>query len=331
MPQQMENTGEILIYSGSDHQLQLEVRLEGDTVWLNRNQLAALFGRDVKTIGKHIGNVFKEAELDAHSVVAIFATTATDGKSYQVEHYNLDLIISVGYRVNSKRGTQFRQWATQRLRDYLVKGYAINERQLKASEERFLALKSSLQLLENVVQRQPLTSDEAVSLLKVVAEYAQALDLLDQYDHQRLSIPEMEEAKVKKLEYAEAIAQITLWREQHQAGRLFGNEKDASFRSSLEAIYQTFDGNDLYPTTREKAAHLLYFIVKNHSFSDGNKRIAAGLFVYFLDKNAMLHKADGSKIIADNALVAITMMVAESDPREKEIMTKLIVNLLLTK
>ena len=318
----------IEIYDAQDGSTTIEVKMDNDTVWLNRNQISELFDRYVKTIGKHINNVFKEGELNENSVVANFATTAKDGKTYKVDYYNLDVIISVGYRVNSKRGTQFRQWATQRLKDYLVKGYAVNEQKLKASQEQLNSLKQSIKLLENVVAKKELSSDETKGLLKVVSEYAQALDLLDQYDHQRLQIPSTKKEKLQKLAYKEAIEQIHLWRAKQKAGKLFGNEKDQSFKSSLETIYQTYNGVDLYPSIVEKAANLLYFVVKNHSFSDGNKRIAAGLFVFFLDKNRKLYNSDGSKIIADNALVALTIMIAESKTEEKEMMTKLIVNLI---
>ena len=214
------------------------------------------------------------------------------------------MIISVGYRVKSKQGRQFRQWASQRLKDYLLKGYAINEQKLKTSQQQLNDLKQSLRLLGNMVQQSQLNNEEAIGLLKVVTDFSHALDLLDQYDHQRLSIPEVQEITINKLKYEEAIQQIQIWRDKHKAGKLFGNEKDESFKSSLETIYQTFDGIDLYPSIKEKAANILYFVVKNHSFSDGNKRIAAGLFLYFLDKNKQLYSPDGIKTIADNTLVA---------------------------
>jgi prophage maintenance system killer protein len=326
----MENKDQIVIYKAADGQTQIDVQLQNETVWLNRQQLSVLFDRDIKTIGKHINNVFKEGELEQRTVVAKFATTAKDGKSYETEHYNLDLIISVGYRVKSKRGTQFRIWANKVLKDFLVKGYALNEKKLKEAQKQFLALQQSIKLLENVVNQKQLNSDEATSLLKVITEYSHALNLLDQYDHQKLTIQKKEDKGINKLTYKEAIEQIKLWRDSHNGGALFGNEKDASFKSSLETIYQTFDGIDLYPSIEEKAANLLYFVVKNHSFSDGNKRIAAGLFVFFLDKNRKLYKLDGGKIIADNALVAITIMIAESNTEEKDVMIKLIVNLMLS-
>ena len=315
----------IEIYKGKDNQTQIEVKFESESVWLTQAQLTQLFERDRTVITKHINNVFKEQELDEKSNVQKMHIANSDKP---VAYYSLDVIISVGYRVKSLRGTQFRQWATQRLKDYLVKGYVVNEQKLKASQEQLNSLKQSIKLLEKVVAKKELSSDETKGLLKVVSEYAQALDLLDQYDHQRLQIPSTQKEKLQKLAYKEAIEQIHLWRAKQKAGKLFGNEKDQSFKSSLETIYQTYNGVDLYPSIIEKAANLLYFVVKNHSFSDGNKRIAAGLFVFFLDKNRKLYNSDGSKIIADNALVALTIMIAESKTEEKEMMTKLIVNLI---
>ena len=326
----MEN--QIEIYKSSDNAIELQVSLDNDTVWLNRNQLAILFDRDVKTIGKHINNVFLEGELSKKAVVANFATTAIDGKTYQVDHYNLDVIISVGYRVKSKQGTQFRQWATQRLKDYLVKGYAINEKRLQEATGKFQDLKNAVKLAAKAGNIEALTSVEAKGILGVIEQYAYALETLDKYDHQRLTIETPnEETEIQKLTYENAIQQIIIWRDFQKAGNLFGNEKDQSFKSSLETIYQTFDGIDLYPTFEEKAANLLYYIVKNHSFSDGNKRIAAGLFVYFLDMNNKLLNEEGNKRIGDNALVAITIMIAESKSDEKDMMVKLVVNLINNK
>ena len=295
---------EIILYTASDNKTQIDVQFDNETVWLNRDQIATLFGRDIKTIGKHVNNVFKEEELDKKSVVAKFATTARDGKIYQVDFYNLDVIISVGYRVKSKQGTQFRQWATQRLKDYLVKGYALNEKRLKELDYKYSDLQKAIKLASNAGNIESLSSTEAKGILKVIEEYAYALETLDKYDHQILTIETSEsDAAIQKLTYDEAIHQIRVWRDFQKAGNLFGNEKDQSFRSSLETIYQTFDDTDLYPSFEEKAANLLYFIVKNHSFSDGNKRIAAGLFVYFLDMNNQLLNESGNKRIGDNALV----------------------------
>ncbi len=323
---------EIILYTASDNKTQIDVQFDNETVWLNRDQIATLFGRDIKTIGKHVNNVFKEEELDKKSVVAKFATTARDGKIYQVDFYNLDVIISVGYRVKSKQGTQFRQWATQRLKDYLVKGYALNEKRLKELDYKYSDLQKAIKLASNAGNIESLSSTEAKGILKVIEEYAYALETLDKYDHQILTIETSEsDAAIQKLTYDEAIHQIRVWRDFQKAGNLFGNEKDQSFRSSLETIYQTFDDTDLYPSFEEKAANLLYFIVKNHSFSDGNKRIAAGLFVYFLDMNNQLLNESGNKRIGDNALVAITIMIAESKSEEKEMMIKLVVNLINNK
>lgn len=323
---------QIEIYKSSNDAIQLQVNLDNDTVWLNRHQLALLFDRGIKTIGKHINNIFEEQELDSNSTVAKFATVQIEGErkvNREIEHYNLDVIISVGYRVKSKQGTQFRQWATQRLKDYLVRGYVLNEKRLKELNYKYSELQNAIKLASNAGNVESLSSTEAKGILKVIETYAYALETLDKYDHQRLTIDDEEsEGELYKLTYNEAIEQINIWRDFQKAGKLFGNEKDESFKSSLATIYQTFDEIDLYPSLEEKAANLLYFVVKNHSFSDGNKRIAAGLFVYFLDLNNKLYNEFGNKRIGDNALVAITIMIAESKSDEKEMMIKLVVNLI---
>lgn len=324
----MKNKSEVLIYQSPDGQTSIDVKLEDDTVWLNLNQISSLFERDKSVISRHISNIFKEGELERNSVVAKNATTGTDGKVYQVEYFNLDLIISVGYRVNSTRGTQFRIWANKILRDYLVKGYAVNEKRLQEQSRQLEELKQTVKLLGNVVTSKDLSSDEASGLLKVITDYTYALDVLDQYDHQVLEIHDTTRKELFQVTYDEAIKAIKGLHEKFGGSSLFGNEKDESFRGSLAAIYQTFDGQNLYPSVEEKAAHLLYFVIKNHSFSDGNKRIAAFLFVWFLEKNGILYKADGSKRIADNALVALTLMIAESKPEEKDMMVKVVVNLI---
>jgi prophage maintenance system killer protein len=313
--------GEIIIYQPGEGGGRLEVRLEQETLWLNLNQIAAVFERDKSVISRHLSNVFREGELDQGSVVAFFATTATDGKTYQVEYFNLDAILSVGYRVNSRRGTQFRIWATQALRDHLVRGYSVNAKRLKE-------LRQSLKLVGQVLERYDVTSDQARALLRVVTDYAFALDLLDDYDHQRVSVARLKPEKAKGIDYDEAITVIGELRRKFGGSDLFGREKDQSLRGSLGAVMQSFDGKDLYPSLEEKAAQLLYFLVKNHSFVDGNKRIAAALFLWFMEKNGMLYRADGSRHIADNALVAITLMIAESDPNQKDILTKVVVNLI---
>lgn len=329
---------EIILYTASDNQTQIDVQFENETVWLNQKQIAELFAKDRTVITKHINNVFKEGELHETEVCANFAHTtqhgAIKGKTQETttKYYNLDVIISVGYRVKSKQGTQFRQWATQRLKDYLIKGYALNEKRLKELNYKYSDLQKAIKLASNAGNIESLSSNEAKGILKVIEEYAYALETLDKYDHQKLTIEtSSSQASIKKLTYEEAITQINLWRDYQKAGNLFGNEKDQSFKSSLETIYQTFDDNDLYPSFEEKAANLLYFVVKNHSFSDGNKRIAAGLFVYFLDMNNQLLNESGNKRIGDNALVAITIMIAESKSEEKEMMIKLVVNLINNK
>jgi prophage maintenance system killer protein len=321
---------QIEIYKSLDNKIELSVNLDNETVWLNRQQLAILFDRDVKTIGKHINNVFEEKELDSISTVANFATVQLEGGreiKRKIEHYNLDVIISVGYRVKSKQGTQFRQWATQRLKEYLVKGYAINEKRLKEAENKFKELKQAVSLLETIAKTKVITGDEAQGLLKVLGDYAFALDILDQYDYQTLKINETGNQEVFRISYAEAKKAIAGLKIKFGGSQLFGNEKDDSFKGSLETIYQTFDGKELYTSVEEKAAHLLYFVTKNHSFSDGNKRIAALLFVWFLDRNALLY-CQGDKVIDDNALVALTLMIAESKPDDKDMMVKVVVNLI---
>lgn len=321
----MKETTEIIAYQSPDGEVQVEVTLDRETVWLSQAQMGILFGRDYKTISKHIGNIFKEGELYKNSVVAKFATTAGDGKSYQVEYYSLDVIISVGYRVKSRQGTNFRIWATKVLRNHLLNKA---KRTSASFEERYLQLVKVIEMATRSTDTQSLSSEEAGGILKILQEYAYALETLDKYDHQKLEITTEDEPDSLPLEYDEAVSLINEWREFQKSGRLFGNEKDNSFKSSLETIFQTFDGKDLYPSTEEKAANLLYFIVKNHSFTDGNKRIAAGLFVYFLDKNRKLYRNDGSKRIGDNALVAMTIMIAAGKPEEKDIITKLVVNLI---
>jgi prophage maintenance system killer protein len=298
---------------------QIEVRFENETVWLNRTQLSFLFGRDIKTIGKHVNNVFREGELDKNSVVANFATTAEDGKIYQVDHYNLDVIISVGYRVKSKRGTQFRQWATQRLKDYLIKGYSVNHQRLEQ-------LQQSFKLIREAALSDEFSKSQVKEIIDVLSDYALGLDILDGYDKQNLELGNVNTHPSFQISYQEAKHAIDELRIKFGGSSLFGNEKDDSFKSSISAINQTFDGKDLYPSIEEKAAHLLYFVVKNHSFTDGNKRIAAWLFVWFLAKNNYLKDQSGRPKIANNALAAITLMIALSKPEEKELMILVIVN-----
>ncbi|MEK6477092.1 virulence protein RhuM/Fic/DOC family protein [Catalinimonas sp. 4WD22] len=325
----MDNNNPIEIFATEDGSTEIQVRLQQDTAWLSLNQMTELFDRDKSVISRHLANVFKEGELKRNSVVAKFATTAADGKTYQVEYFNLDVIISVGYRVKSKRGTQFRIWASNVLRQYLVQGYALNQKRLLEQQQAQMnKLQQAIRMISEMPERTELSTDEAASILKVLQEYSYALDILDQYDHQSVEVRHIQPQETYRLTYSEARKQIDRWRDHYGAGKLFGNEKDESFKSSIDTIYQTFDGMDLYPSVEEKAAHLLYFIVKNHSFSDGNKRIAAGIFVWFLDKNRMLYRTDKSKRIADNALVALTLMIAESKADEKELIINVVVNLI---
>ncbi len=327
----MENKGDIIIYQTNDGQTSIDVKLEDETVWLSQAQMVELFQQTKQNISLHIKNIFNEKELDRISVVKDSLTTASDGKKYKTKYYNLDLIISVGYRVKSNRGTQFRIWANKILKDYLVKGYAVNEKRLQEQSRQLEELKQTVKLLGNVVSSKELSSNEAAGLLKVVTDYTYALDVLDQYDHQVLEIQGTTKDEAFQITYDEAMKAIAGLRQKFGGSSLFGNEKDESFQGSLAAIYQTFGGRYLYPSVEEKAANLLYFVIKNHSFSDGNKRIAAFLFVWFLERNGILYKADGSKRIADNALVALTLMIAESRPEEKDMMVKVVVNLINVK
>ena len=321
----------IVIYKDKNNSIQLEVKLDGDMVWLTRQQIATLFGRDYKTISKHINNALKE-ELADEVVVAKFENTtqhgAIEGKTqtHELEYFNLEMVTSVGYRVKSSRGVQFRKWANKILKDYLVKGYAVNERIRK---EQIGELRQLVGMLGRTIQNQPLLStDETIALFEVVTDYSYALDTLDNYDYERLTINKTTKDEPFHATYENALETIDRLREKFGGSSLFGNEKDDSFKSSIGQIYQTFGGEELYPSVEEKAAMLLYLVTKNHSFSDGNKRIAATLFLWFLNNNHILYRPDGSKRIADNTLVAITLMIAESRTEEKDVMVKVVVNLI---
>jgi prophage maintenance system killer protein len=323
---------DILLYQSPDGQIRLDVQLDHDTVWLTQAQMSELFDVSRPNITMHLRNVFKENELVEDSVSKESLLTAADGKSYRTKYYNLDVIISVGYRVKSLRGTNFRQWATQVLRQYLVQGYVLNETRLRESARQLADLKRLVQLQSEVATNQELTADQSQALLRVLGDYARALDVLDQYDHQRLRVaPETvaaSETETFELTPESARQAINALRVQFGGSELFGREKDQSFESSVRTIYQSFGGQELYPSVEEKAANLLYFVVKNHSFSDGNKRIAAFLFVYFLDRNGCLYRTDGTRRLADNALVALTLLIAESKPEDKNTMATLVVNLI---
>ena len=313
----------IIIYQTEDGQTQIDVRLENDTVWLSANQMAVLFGRDEKTVRKHINNVFSDQEVP-QDINTHFLRV--NGVKQPVAYYTLDVIISVGYRVKSKQGVQFRQWANRILKEYVIKGYAVNDRIRK---EQIGELRQLVGMLGRTIQNQTLIStDETNALFEVVTDYTYALDTLDNYDYERLSIDKITKEEPFHATYENAIEAINGLREKFGGSSLFGNEKDDSFKSSIGQIYQTFGGEELYPSVEEKAAMLLYLVTKNHSFSDGNKRIAATLFLWFLNNNGILYRQDGSKRIADNTLVALTLMIAESKTEEKDVMVKVVVNLI---
>lgn len=327
-----ENTAApIVIYQSADGSIATEVRLEGETVWLSQKQMAELFDKNIMTVNEHIANVFAEGELDPSATIRKFLIVRQEGKrevKREIEHYNLDAIISVGYRVKSKQGTQFRIWANRVLKDYLVQGYSLNQQRLEAQHEKLVELKQAIALSARLIHNKSLSTSESQGILEILEKYSHALTVLDDYDHQRLRVVGTRTLAHAKITYAEAMQQIKLWRSQEKLGGLFGNEKDESFKSSLETIYQTFDGKELYPSIEEKSANLLYFIVKNHSFTDGNKRIAATIFVWFLQRHDFLYNAEGEKRIADNALVAFTLLIAESKPDERDMMVKVIINLI---
>ena len=324
----MDNRGEIVIYQTKDGKTSIDVKLENETVWLNQAQMAELFQTDRTSIVKHVNNIYKSEELEKDSTCAKIAQVQMEGNRTIKRHiiyYNLDMIISVGYRVNSMRGTQFRIWANKILKDYLIKGYAINQ-QVKAAQ--LEDLKSTVRLLSNVIEHKQLTLDEANGLLRVITDYTYGLDTLDKYDYQQLEVDSTTPTEEFRATYEEAMEAIHLLQEKFGSSDLFGNEKDQSFKSSINTIYQTFGGEELYPSIEEKAAMLFYLVVKNHSFSDGNKRIAAFLFLWFLEKNSILYKSDGSKLIGNNTLVALTLMIAESRTEEKDVMVKVVINLI---
>ncbi len=313
----------IVLYQGADGSASLEVHLDHETVWLTQKQMAELFQRERSVITKHLRNVFSEGELDEKSNVQNMHFAFSDKP---VTLYNLDVIISVGYRVKSQQGTRFRQWATRMLRDHIVNGYSLNEQRLREESAKLQAMRQTVELLARTLTNQALVSDTGRDVLRVIADYAYALALLDRYDHGTLTIEGTTQKALHVIQYEEAIGIVTSMKGEFDG--LFGLEKDQGFKSALGAIYQTFGGEELYPSVEEKGANLLYFVVKNHAFSDGNKRIAAALFIYFLGMNAILYRPDGSKRLADNALVALTLLIAESRPEEKETIVKVIVNLI---
>ena len=325
----METNEKIVIYQTNDGETSIDVRLEGETVWLSQSQLSELFNTDRTSILRHIKNIYKTEELDESTTCAFFAQVREEGSrvvTRQIPYYNLDMIISVGYRVNSKRGTQFRIWANKVLKNYLVKGYAIND---KITQKKYKELSQLVHILGRTINSQPeLSNSENQNLINVVTDYTYALDTLDRYDYQELKIERTTSENKFYATYENAMETIHNLRKKFGGSWLFGNEKDDSFKSSIGQIYQTFDGIDLYPSVEEKAAMLLYLVTKNHSFNDGNKRIAATLFLWFMQNNSILYNSDGSKRISNGALVALTLMIAESRPEEKDVMVKVVVNLI---
>ena len=321
----------VVIFQTKDGVTSIDVRLDGETVWLTASQMAVLFGRDEKTIRKHINNAIKEELKDA-VVVAKFATTSKHGaiknkkQIHNINIYNLDVIISVGYRVKSTRGVEFRIWANKILKDYLIKGFAIND---KITQRKYEELSQLVHILGRTINSKPeLSNQENLDLINVVTDYTYALDTLDRYDKQKLKIEKTTFENKFIATYDNAILIIQNLKEKFGRHWLFGKEKDDSFKSSIGQIYQTFDGVDLYPSIEEKAAMLLYLVTKNHSFSDGNKRIAATLFLWFMQNNGILYNPDCSKRISNGTLVALTLMIAESRPEEKDVMVKVVVNLI---
>lgn len=329
MTEPLNLNNKIVIYQSEDGKTQLDVKLEGETVWLSQSQMSELFQTDRTVINRHIKNIYKSGELDEKATCAKNTQVRLEGNrtvTRNIPYYNLDVIISVGYRVNSIRGTRFRQWANSVLKQYLIKGYAVNE---QIRKQQIVELRQLVQVMGRTIQQQPVpVTDESNALFNVVIDYTYALDTLDNYDYQRLSIAKTTKEESFHATYDNAMREIDMLRNKFGGSVLFGNEKDDSFKSSIGQIYQTFGGEELYPSVEEKAAMLLYLVTKNHSFSDGNKRIAATLFLWFMNNNGILYRENGSKRIADNTLVALTLMIAESRTEEKDVMVKVVVNLI---
>ena len=325
----MKEDQKIVIYQTPDGKTQIDVRLENETVWLTQSQMAQLFKSSRTNVLEHIQHIYEDEELEEEATCRNFRQVRQEGKrmvNRTMTMYNLDMIISVGYRVNSKRGVKFRQWANKIIKEYLIKGYVINERIRK---EQIDELRQLVQVVGRTISNQEVPETvESQDLLNVVVDYSYALDTLDNYDYEQLTIDKTTKEETFHATYDNAMEEINRLRDKFGGSALFGNEKDDSFKSSIGQIYQTFGGEELYPSVEEKAAMLLYLVTKNHSFCDGNKRIAATLFLWFLNNNGILYRKDGSKRLADNALVALTLMIAESKTEEKDVMVKVVVNLI---
>lgn len=328
----MEGKGEVIVYKTEDGQSQVDVLLKNDTVWLTQSQLTELFKQTKQNISLHINNIFKEGELHKNSVVKEFLTTASDGKKYKTYLYNLDVIISVGYRIKSKRGTQFRMWATQTLKDHLVKGYTINEKRLQEQREKFKELHQAVEFLKTTLGTKNLSGNEAQGLLEIISTYTRSFILLNQFDRNSLEVEPSGKGITHEINYGEAINAIKELKTEliarGEASELFGRQRENAFEGILASIIQTFGGDYLYPSIEEQAAHLLYFVIKNHPFADGNKRIGAFLFVWFLHLNKHLLRSGDEAKINDNALVALALFIAQSDPGTKDLMIKLVINLI---
>lgn len=320
--------GKIVIYKTKAGKSSLEVKLEEETVWLTQKQMAQLFQKDPRTVNEHIKNIFKEGELMQNSGIRNFRITASDGKQYDTNFYNLDVIISVGYRVKSKQGTQFRIWATQILKDHIIKGYTLNPKRLQEAD--FNELEQALNLIKSMLNTKQLTSNEATGLLKIITDYTNSWLLLQKYDTNKLEEPKKKHKPKYTLTYEKAVEAVSKLKadlkSKKEASNLFGQERDKSFQGIIGNLYQTFDREELYLTIEAKAAHLLYFVIKDHPFTDGNKRTGAFLFILYLSNNGYLFKATGERKINDNALVALALLIAESNPKQKDVMIKLIMN-----
>jgi len=331
----MNNTQSIAIYKTKDNKIELQVYLEKDTVWLTQAQMATLFGRDTNTISEHVQNVFNERELNKSSTARKFRVVQKEGTrevARSIEHYNLDVIISVGYRVKSLHGTQFRIWATNVLRKYIVEGYVINQKRLEQESQKYLELQTHIQTLKTVVENESFLLDQSKELVRIISDYAQGLTLIDQVDEEKVQLPKKRtRRKAKQLQYNEVKKDIEQLRASLNLHELFGNEISTGLQSILRSIFQTFEKKDLYPSIEEKAVNLLYLVIKNHPFSDGNKRIGSFVFLRFLDVNKLLYRNNNTKLVEENALVAMALLIAQSDTKQKEVMVKLVVNLITKK